>query len=205
MIRNIVFDMGNVLVSHDGGGVCRHYIEDVLDRERVYTSVFVSPEWLMLDMGVISEEQAIRQMCARLPLRLHDTVRLCMRDWHKYCMTTVSEMEPLIRRLKAAGFGIYLCSNASTRLLECYRDVLPAVECFDGILFSSEVQCMKPQKEMYQHFFARFGLKPEECFFVDDVQLNIDGARRCGMDGYCFADRDISRLAKKLEELCFNP
>lgn len=201
MIRNIVFDMGNVLVGHDGHGVCDHFIADERDREQVYTSVFVSPEWVMLDMGVIPEDQAIRQMCARLPERLHDTVRLCMREWHNYCMTTVQEMDPIIRQLKAAGFGIYLCSNANTRLLECYRDVLPAVDCFDGILYSTEVKCMKPQKEMYQHFFARFGLKPEECFFIDDVQLNIDGARACGMDGYCFADRDIARLSQKLDEL----
>lgn len=205
MIKNIVFDMGNVLVSHDGMGVCRQFIEDAVDRERVYTSVFVSPEWLMLDMGVIEEEQAIRQMCDRLPLRLHDTVRLCMREWHRYCMTTVTDMEPLIRRLKSAGYGIYLCSNANTRLLECYRDVLPAVDCFDGILYSTEVKCMKPQKEMYQHFFDRFGLKPEECFFIDDVQLNIDGAKACGMDGYCFADRDIDRLTQRLEALLSLP
>lgn len=201
MIKNLVFDMGNVLVGHDGMGVCQHFIEDVWDRERVFTSVFVSPEWVMLDMGVIPEEQAIDQMCRRLPERLHDTVRLCMREWHKYCMTTVTEMAPLIRRLKAAGYGIYLCSNANTRLLECYQDVLPAVDCFDGILFSTEVKCMKPQKEIYEHFFARFGLRPEECFFVDDLQLNIDGAKSCGMDGYCFADRDVARLTKKLEEL----
>ena len=54
---------------------------------------------------------------------------------------------------------------------------------------------------MYEHFFRRFQLKPEECFFIDDLQLNIDGARACGMDGYCFADGDIKRLTEVLENL----
>ena len=67
MIKNIVFDMGNVLVKYSSNPVCDHYISDLLDRERVRTAVFVSPEWNMLDMGVITDEQALEQICARLP------------------------------------------------------------------------------------------------------------------------------------------
>lgn len=51
------------------------------------------------------------------------------------------------------------------------------------------------------NFFARFGLRSEECFFIDDLQLNIDGARACGMDGYCFADGDIAKLREVLDGL----
>ena len=51
---------------------------------------------------------------------------------------------------------------------------------------------------MYQHLFKRFSLKPEECFFIDDLQLNIEGARACGMDGYCFADQNIEKLRAAL-------
>lgn len=201
MIKNIVFDMGKVLVGYDAMRVCEHHIADAHDRKRVCTTVFVSPEWIQMDMGVLPEEQAIRQMCGRLPERLHEAVGLCMRDWHRYCMYTMTEMEPLIRELKAEGYGIYVCSNASLRLLSCYQDVIPAVDCFDGLLFSAEVKCIKPQKEMYHHLFDRFGLKPEECYFIDDIQNNIDGARECGMDGYCFADGDLDKLKRALSAL----
>lgn len=47
--------------------------------------------------------------------------------------------------------------------------------------------------------FDRFSLKPEECYFIDDLALNIEGARACGMDGYCFADGDAGKLKKVLE------
>jgi len=87
------------------------------------------------------------------------------------------------------------------RLLTCYHQVIPAIDCFDGIFFSAEVKCMKPQKEMYEHFFERFGLKPEECFFIDDLERNIQGAKACGMDGYCFADGDRERLKIRLASL----
>lgn len=49
MIKNIVFDMGNVLVDYTADGVCRHFIEDPETRKKVSTSVFVSPEWILLD------------------------------------------------------------------------------------------------------------------------------------------------------------
>ena len=77
----------------------------------------------------------------------------------------------MVREYKEKGYGIYLCSNASLRLLDCYRQVIPAIDCFDGVLFSAEVKCMKPQKEMYLHLFERFGLRPEECYFIDDQPL----------------------------------
>lgn len=200
MIKNIVFDMGNVLVNYDAMRVCRHYIEDEQDQKEVCTAVFVSPEWIMLDMGVIPEDQALRRMCGRLPKRLHEAARLCMRDWDKYCMWKAGGMDGIVRTLKKQGFGIYVCSNASIRLPGIYREVLPAAECFDGVLFSAEEKCIKPQKEIYERLFERFRLKPEECFFIDDMQLNIDGAKACGMDGCCFADGDIDRLKSVLQK-----
>lgn len=201
MIKNIVFDMGKVLVGYDGMRVCQHYIENVQDRNQVHTAVFVSPEWVMMDMGLLTDEQALRSICSRLPERLHSLAALCLRDWHEYCMWTYTEMDPVIRDLKGRGLGIYLCSNAAIRLLDCYRKVIPAVDCFDGLLFSAEVKCMKPQREMYQHLFSRFHLKSEECFFIDDVAANIEGARACGMDGYCFDHGDKEKLKSVLERV----
>ena len=55
MVKNIVFDMGNVLVRYDSMKVCRHFMTDEVEMEKVCTSVFISPEWLMLDMGLITE------------------------------------------------------------------------------------------------------------------------------------------------------
>ena len=87
------------------------------------------------------------------------------------------------------------------RMLDCYRQVIPAIECFDGVLFSAEVKCMKPQKELYEKFYKRFGLKAEECFFVDDLLLNIQGAEATGMKGYCFEDGNVERLRRAVEKL----
>ena len=98
MIKNIVFDMGNVLVAYDGRKVCKHYIKDKKDRKRVFTAIFQSPEWVYLDMGMIPEEQAVDQMCARLPKRLHEAARLCMRDWRVVSNCISAPMPPCVCR-----------------------------------------------------------------------------------------------------------
>ena len=202
MIRNMVFDMGNVLIHYDSRRASGRFAADHEEMEAVNTSVFVSPEWLMLDMGVISQEEALARMTARLPDgHAREAARLCLEHWHEYCMWPVPGMEELVTDLKNQGYRLYLCSNASLRMLDCYQDTIPGIRLFDGVLFSAEVKCVKPQKEMYGHLFRRFGLKPEECFFVDDLPANIQAARECGMDGYCFGDGDVMRLREILKEL----
>lgn len=199
MIKNIVFDMGNVLVRYDSMRACRQFTEDEQERNLVNTSVFVSPEWIFLDMGLISEEEALRKMQSRLPEgHAREAARLCLEHWHEYCMWEITGMRELVKELKDKGYVIYLCSNASLRMLSCYKQVIPAIELFDGVLFSAEVKCIKPQKEIYGHFYRRFHLKAEECFFIDDLQTNIEGARETGMDGYCFADGDVEKLKERL-------
>ncbi len=201
MIKNIVFDMGKVLVDYEGHKVGTVFIEDERERKEVCTSVFDSQEWLLLDMGLISEEDALQRMQSRLTTdHAKEMAELCLKHWHEYNMKPVKEMGELVRELKEQGYGIYLCSNASLRLLTC-REIIPGIEYFDGVLFSAEVKCMKPQKEMYEHLFERFHLNPRECFFIDDLLMNVEGARACGMEGYCFADRNIEGLKECLSKL----
>lgn len=201
MIRNIVFDMGKVLVDYDPDRVCDRFMDDPQEKKEVKSAVFDSQEWVLLDMGVISEDLALKKMQSRLDTdHKRRMAALCFEHWHTYNMTARPAMADLIHELKAKGLKVYLCSNASVRLLTCYQTLIPAIEVFDGVLFSAEVRCIKPQKEIYQHLFSRFDLKPEECFFIDDLDINIEGSRACGMDGYCF-DGDIDKLRKVLSEL----
>ena len=68
----------------------------------------------MLDMGVISEEEALKRMQARLETdHAKEMAALCLAHWHEYNMWPMESMGELVRELKAMGYGIYLCSNAS--------------------------------------------------------------------------------------------
>lgn len=201
MIKNIVFDMGKVLVDYVADASCRYFMTDEEEIKAVCTSVFISPEWVLLDMGLIGEAEALERMQARLATdHQKEMAALSFWHWHEHNMWPMEGMGELVTKLKAMGLKLYLCSNASIRLLMCYEQVIPAIGQFDGVLFSAEVRCMKPQKEIYEQLFERFSLKPEECYFIDDQPLNIEGAARCGMDGYVY-DGDREKLIGKLSQV----
>ena len=76
MIRNIVFDMGNVLLRFEPELIMtRHGIVTPEDREIVKREMFRSVEWVMMDMGILTEEKAEPLFMARIPERLREKVR----------------------------------------------------------------------------------------------------------------------------------
>ena len=112
-------------------------------------------------------------------------------------METVKQvLVHLLLRLQA----LHLCREQNAVKTVNGRDYLfVAIKKADRCI-GTEVNAIA-QKEMYQHLFDRFHLNPEECFFVDDLSLNIEGARKCGMDGYCFEDGDVDKLKTVLASL----
>ena len=197
MIRNIVFDMGNVMIYFrkdlflDQAGVSGE------DRTLLARVVFDSLEWARLDRGSLLEDEAERIMCARLPARLHDKVHYFVYDWDKP-LRPVRDMAPLVRELKAKGYGIYLLSNAASRQHVYWPDI-PGSECFDGTMISADELLTKPEREIYELFLERFGLRAEECVFIDDNTVNAEGAYRCGLHPIVFHD-DVDELRARLRE-----
>lgn len=198
MIRNIVFDMGHVLMYF----LPKVYVERLHvpeeDREPVLREVFRSVEWIRLDRGNITEEEAAAAMSARLPERLGETVRELVSGWWKGPLIPVEGMEALVAELKSMGYGIYLLSNAGKRLPE-YFDRIPGAQYFDGRIVSAEWGVLKPQPEIYRILLETYHLEAEECFFIDDQLINVEGACYVGLSGMVF-DGDIGRLRQKLRE-----
>ena len=135
--------------------------------------------------------------------QLEDEVREIARkslvDFEEYNLWAKPGMDEVLRALKARGQNLYVLSNASLRFVNCWRRKFPCPELWDGVLFSAEVKCIKPQRYIYEIFFDRFGLVPEECFFIDDLQRNIDASLVCGMDGWAFRSGDVEELKRVLE------
>lgn len=198
MIKNIVFDMGRVLLDYDPVKVCRHFTDRREDVELIGEELFFAEEWILLDRGAISEEEALLRVQNRLPdERTRELARLCLAHWHEYNIEPKQGMAGLIKELKEAGLSIYLCSNASLRL-RVYENRIPGIEYFDGTMVSAEEKLLKPEPEMFVRLFEKFSILPEESYFIDDLSDNIEGARACGMDGYCFADGEVEKLRNYL-------
>lgn len=184
MIRNIIFDMGQVLLRFDRDYFISRLGIEGEDKELLKREVFLSLEWARMDRGSMTDEEAAKSVCTRLPERLHDAAGKLVRMWDRPILP-IPGMYELIEELKAKGYGIYLLSNASYR----QHDYWPRVEAsrfFDGTLISADEKVVKPQPEIYRLLLERFSLRAEECFFVDDVPANIEGAFYCGIPGAVF-------------------
>ena len=195
MIKNIVFDMGNVIIRFDRDAFIDRFGVSEEERKILLREIFLSPEWVMMDRGTLTDEQAADILCPRVPEHLQDIARKLIGFWDRPILE-VEGIKPLIEELKSKGYGIYLLSNASCRQPDYWQRV-PAARFFDGTLISYSVKLIKPMPEIYEKFFEKFSLKREECFFIDDSPANIEASLYVGMPGAVFHN-DIRRLRREL-------
>lgn len=196
MIRNIVFDMGQVLIHWSPDMFLDRHPLTGEDRALLKRELFTSIEWVQLDHGTITENQALEQICARIPQRLQGTADSLIRRWWEGPFHPMEGMEELIRELKGNGYGIYVLSNAGLSL-RTYYPRLPAADCFDGILVSAEEKLLKPQAEIFRTLLSRYDLEAGESVFIDDLPANCEGAVNVGMRG-CIFRGDVKLLRKEL-------
>lgn len=195
LIKNIVFDMGGVLIVWDPERMLNrlHLPEadnEILNRELLHNKI-----WTDADKGIYDEEQLEAVAYDRLPEHLHESARALIK-WYDWFLNPMPGMAALVRELKANGYHIYLLSNAPTNLRKYFAQI-PGSECFDALMVSAEEQLTKPSREIYERLFQKFGLNPAECWFTDDNAPNVVSAVQAGMQAAEFHG-DMTLLRKQM-------
>lgn len=198
MIKNIIFDMGQVLIRWTPKLLTERLALPEEDSVLLISEVFGGVEWTAMDRGRMSGEEGLASICRRLPERLHAAAHALVMDWWKAELVPVEGMAELIAELKGMGLKIYLLSNAASTL-NIYFTRIPGAEHFSGKIVSADEKLLKPEHEIFELMYERFSLKPEECLFIDDSPANIDSAQCTGMDGIVFRG-DVKRLRRELNE-----
>lgn len=201
MIKNIIFDMGGVLIDYNPEkslyALFSKEYADILLKE-----IFRNQVWADKDRGIIFPEDIMEQKRSAIPESVYEKVAEMVNNFYPY-MPPFENMYDFVKQLKDNGYGIYLLSNASSDFHE-RRSGIPALSLFDGVLISADYKLLKPEKEIYEALYEKFSLDPAECYFIDDVQKNIDGAKATGMDGHCYYHGDIEILRRAMQEKGIN-
>ena len=201
MIKNILFDMGNVLIRFDRNLFLDRLPLSPEEKQMLYRDVFAGVEWVQMDRGIKTEQTALESICKRLPEHLHSAAEQLVFHWDEP-IVPIAGMYELVAELKENGYGIYLLSNASYRQHE-YWPRIAASRFFDGTCVSADEGVVKPQPELYRRCLEKFGLNGEETFFIDDVGANIEAAVYCGLQGAVFYE-DVPRLRRDLRSAGVN-
>ena len=203
--RDLIFDMGGVIVRFEPELFVRRLGLDEADSLLLLREVYRGPEWPALDRGALTDREAIEAASRRLPSRLRRYVPALVSRWDEPPLS-VEGMDALLGELSAAGVGLYLLSNAAKRHHSYWPRYPEARHFGDRVLISADVALLKPDRRIYEEALRRFGLRRESCLFIDDVAANVDGARAAGIDALRFenaaqlraalADRGILRSAE---------
>jgi putative hydrolase of the HAD superfamily len=100
------------------------------------------------------------------------------------------EMIELMRALKEEGYRMAMLTNNVREWEPLWRSMLPVDEIFETVVDSAFVGCRKPESRIYALTLERISKPAESCLFVDDVLVNVEGARRAGLHAVHFQDNE---------------
>ncbi len=197
MIKNIVFDISNVLVPFRFKEYLAEKGFDTAMIKRIIKASAMTPYWTEYEKGKLTYEEAMAAFADTDPEieeELHKAYDSCSGIMGKYDYT-----QGWIKTLKESGYKLYCITNFTPAGYEQCYDCISFIEEFDGCVFSFREGIAKPDPEIYRRLLKRYGLKPEECVFIDDTDENVFSAQKLGMAGIVFTGYEDA--AAKLAEI----
>lgn len=203
MIRNVVFDIGNVLVRWDSRGIVEAAFGVSGDEAHArWHALFVEADiWRALNRGEHTEAGAKRAFVEAGHLSHDEAERLFAALYES--LHLLEDTPPLMERLAAAGYRLFALTDNVREIVAHLSDKHEWWAMFEGVTNSAELGCLKPDPRMYRHVLETNGLAAEETVFLDDMPGNVAGARAAGMHAFVFTDaaqaeRDLRSLGVAL-------
>lgn len=188
MIKNIIFDIGNVLCAFRWKEYFQEfgYSEEIL--ERLAKATAQNEDWNEFDRGVLTREEILNLFVENDP-GIEREIRQTLTNI-KNLLAKYDYAVPWIQELKGKGYGCYYLSNFSLPAWEDCQHVLEFMDYMDGGILSYRDKVIKPGREIYELLLERYGLNAQECVFLDDTEKNIVGAGKVGIHGIVFKNKE---------------
>ena len=198
MIKNVIFDYGNVLVDWNPAYLFLPVFGGDEEKCKYFTDNVCNREWFTrIDQGE-SMDVCVAELQKRYP-EYADAVAMFRDRWFEMCNGEIPGMLEIIQDLKNKGVGVYGLTNwPAETFAEAHRR-FRTLAGIDNYVVSSAVRLAKPQPEIYQLLLSKYNLKAEECVFIDDRVDNVNAAKALGITGIVFpgsADALRKELAK---------
>ena len=197
MIKNIIFDVGDVLLEYRWKDMLKDYGLPDDEAYKVGNLMFNDNLWHEFDLANMTRDEIVGQYLKNYPdyaevmqwFMTHGELMHVKREdvWEK------------AQKLKEKGYGIYILSNYSQELFEKHTKDAPFISLADGVVVSYQIHITKPDEKIYRYLLDKYNLKAEECIFFDEREENTEGARKLGIDAITVTSREF--LLKELDKL----
>lgn len=200
MIKNVVFDLGNVLISFRREEIISKFTSDAAEGKYLFEKCFLSPEWVKLDLGLISAKEAAAAITGREGGRYKELTERFFADWYKKDLPDTAAFA-LARKVKSYGFGVYVLSNMQSAAADYFINE-GLFRGFDGVVISAFEHIKKPDPRIFRVLLERYGLKAEECLFIDDDDTcaSYDTAHALDFIGRAVKPNDVGDVEAELKE-----
>jgi len=197
MIRNIIFDLGNVLLTWKPEEylINNGYSEE--ERKLILDDVFRSSEWLALDNGDLTVGEAVERISARSSLKRGEIYAVF--DLRTKILSPIARNTKMVPALKKAGFRVFYLSNFPADIFDEVVARYDFFEHFDGGFISAHARSSKPEEKIFRLLLETYSLKPEESLFIDDTHINAVSAGNIGISVIHL--RDPRDLKTEIENL----
>jgi len=202
-IRNVVFDIGNVLVRWDSLGIVEAAFglagdEAVARRHALFGE---SDIWRALNRGEHTEAGA-KAAYVEAGLMTADEAEAMFAALYA-SLHLLEDTPPLMERLKTAGYRIFALTDNVREIVAHLEGTHDWWAHFEHVTNSAEIGVLKPDPAIYRHMLDTNALVPEETVFFDDMPGNVAGAHAAGMHAFVFteaaqAERDLQSLGVAL-------
>lgn len=198
MIKNLIFDLGGVLIDWNPRYLYQSIFTQSHEMEFFLKNI-CTHEWnAQLDTGR-SFKEATQDLIRKFPRYSHE-INLYWQEWGQMLKGEITPVVQLLHSLKFhSDFRLYVLSNWSLETFPIALKRFEFLKWFDGFIISGEEKIAKPDPEIYLRLLNRYQLKPSECLFIDDRLENIETALKLNFSTIHY--QDPQSLLEQLQSL----
>lgn len=200
MIKNIIFDLGNVIIGFNQTQIIDEFAQNNDEKTFIKKQILDSEEWKLLDLGKIVNDEAIARVQNRNNYSFAELTKKFWHEWYKFLPINQDTIK-IAKTLKDNGYKVFVLSNMAIETYEYFKDIEFFSIC-DGIIISGYEKIKKPDTRIFDLILNRYNLNAEECLFIDDDDTNrsYETANKIGIHGRRVIPNSFEDIKKLLEE-----
>ena len=200
MIRNIIFDLGNVIINYNQEQIINNFTKKEEEIKYIYDEIFHAPEWELMDLGNITNDEVIEVINKRNEFKYQKLTDNFLHEWYKKQEINRDIVE-IAKKLKKNGYNLFVLSNMANLTYEYFKNDEFFSLC-TGIIISAHEHLIKPDEKVFRLLLDRYKLNAEECLFIDDdpSEQNYKTANKIGIQGRRIIPNQAEDVRKLLLE-----